>query len=471
MGELRSARDRQADLEVSGEAMSYVSKEAGAAIDLLHDLIGRARRAGADAADAVLIEGVSLSHARRLSKTEKLERSEGKDLGLRVFIGRQQAIVSSTDRSPEALAELVERAVAMARTVPEDPYCGIADSVDITQAWPSLDMLDPEEPAAEVLIERARAAEEAALAVTGVTNSEGAEAGWGRSSVALAASNGFAGAYSGSSHGVSASVIGGSGTGMERDYDFSSAIYAADLRDPAEVGKSAGERAVKRLGAKKMPTCRCPVVFDPRVARGFISHLLGAISGPAIARGTSFLKDRLGERIFPEAIAIIDDPHRRRGLRSKPFDAEGIANRRRAIIDKGVLMTWLLDLRSARQLGLETTGHAARGTASPPSPSATNVWIEPGALSPQALIADIESGFYVTEMMGMGVNGVTGDYSRGAAGFWIDKGEIAFPVSEMTVAGNLKDVFARLQAANDLEFKAGADSPTLRVDDLTVAGA
>jgi len=451
--------------------MSEQSKETGAALDLLQDLIGRARRAGADAADAVLFEGVSLSHARRLGKTEKLERSEGQDLGLRVFIGRQQAVVSSTDRSPEALAQLVERAVAMARTVPEDPYCGIADPAEITHAWPSLDMLDPAEPTAEVLIERARAAEEAALAVTGVTNSEGAEAGWARSSVALAASNGFAGAYSGSSHGVSASVIGGSGTGMERDYDFSSAIFAADLRDPAEVGKSAGERAVKRLGAKKMPTCRCPVVFDPRVARGFISHLLGAISGPAIARGTSFLKDRLGERIFPEAIAIIDDPHRRRGLRSKPFDAEGIANRRRAIIDKGVLTTWLLDLRSARQLGLETTGHAARGTASPPSPSATNVWIEPGALSPQALIADIESGFYVTEMMGMGVNGVTGDYSRGAAGFWIDKGEIAFPVSEMTVAGNLKDVFARLQAANDLEFKAGADSPTLRVDDLTVAGA
>jgi PmbA protein len=471
MGELRSARDRQAHLEVSGEAMSDVSKEAGAALDLLQDLIGRARRAGADAADAVFFEGISLSHARRLGKTEKLERSEGHDLGLRVFIGRQQAVVSSTDRSPEALSALVERAVAMARTVPEDPYCGIADPAEITHGWPSLDMLDPEEPAAEVLIERARAAEEAALAVTGVTNSEGAEAGWGRSSVALAASNGFAGTYSGSSHGVSASVIGGSGTGMERDYDFSSAIFAADLRDPAEIGKSAGERAVKRLGAKKMPTCRCPVVFDPRVARGFISHLLGAISGPAIARGTSFLKDRLGERIFPEAIAIIDDPHRQRGLRSKPFDGEGIANRRRAIIDKGVLTTWLLDLRSARQLGLETTGHAARGTASPPSPSATNVWIEPGALSPQALIADIESGFYVTEMMGMGVNGVTGDYSRGAAGFWIDKGEIAFPVSEMTVAGNLKDIFARLQAANDLEFKAGADSPTLRIDDLTVAGA
>jgi PmbA protein len=260
-------------------------------------------------------------------------------------------------------------------------------------------------------------------------------------------------------------------TGMERDYDYSTAIFAADLADPAAIGKSAGERAVKRLGAKKMPTCRCPVVFDPRVARGFISHLLGSISGPSIARGTSFLKDRLGERIFPEAITIIDDPHRRRGLRSKPFDGEGIGNRRRAIIDKGVLTTWLLDLRSSRQLGLQTTGHAARGTASPPSPSATNVWIEPGALSPKELIADIESGLYVTEMMGMGVNGVTGDYSRGAAGFWIDKGEIAFPVSEMTVAGNLKDIFARLIAANDLEFKAGADAPTLRVDDLTVAGA
>jgi PmbA protein len=448
-----------------------VDKDAGAALDVLQDLIARAHRAGADAADAVLFESTSLSHGRRLGKTEKLERSEGQDLGLRVFIGRQQAIVSSTERSPDALADLVERAIAMAQTVPEDPFCGIADPADIAHEWPSLDIFEPEEPAVEVLIERARAAEDAALAVAGVTNSEGAEAGWGRSSVALVASNGFAGFYAGSSQGVSASVIAGSGTGMERDYDFASAIHAADLRDPAEIGKSAGERAVKRLGARKMPTCRCPVVFDPRVARSFISHLLGAISGPSIARGTSFLKDRLGERIFPAAITILDDPHRPRGLRSKPFDGEGIANRRRAIIDRGVLTTWLLDLRSARQLGLKTTGHAARGTASPPSPAATNVWIEPGAVGPKELIADIGSGFYVTEMMGMGVNGVTGDYSRGAAGFWIDKGEIAFPVSEMTVAGNLKDIFARLLAADDLEFKAGADSPTLRVDDLTVAGA
>ncbi|MBO0712339.1 MAG: TldD/PmbA family protein, partial [Acetobacteraceae bacterium] len=442
--------------------MTETNKRAAAPLDLLQDLVARARRAGADAADAVVFESTSLSHGRRLGKTEKLERSEGEDLGLRVFIGRQQAIVSSTDRSPAALSDLVGRAVAMARAVPEDPFCGIADPAEIARDWPSLDMLDPEEPAPEVLIERARAAEEAALAVAGVTNSEGAEAGWGRSRVMLAASNGFAGFYAGSSQGVSASVIAGSGTRMERDYDYSSAIYAADLRDPAEVGRSAGERAVKRLGTKKMPTCRCPVVFDPRVARSFISHLLGATSGPAIARRTSFLQDRLGEQIFPEAITIIDDPHRRRGLRSKPFDGEGIANRRRAIIDRGVLTTWLLDLRSARQLSLKTTGHAARGTASPPSPGATNVWIEPGPLSPKALIADIRSGFYVTELMGMGVNGVTGDYSRGAAGFWIDKGEIAFPVSEMTVAGNLKDIFARIVAADDLEFKTGVDSPTLR---------
>src|SRR6266567_6043466 len=259
-------------------------------IDLLQDLVARAKKAGADAADAVLFNGVSLSHARRLGKVEKLERSESQDLGLRVLVGKRQAMVSSSDRSPAMLVELVERTLAMARAVPEDPFCGLADAAEIAREWPSLDMLDPEEPSAETLIERARSAEEAALAVAGITNSEGAEAGWGRSRIALVASNGFAGAYAGSSLGVSVSVIGGSGTQMERDYDFASAVYAADLRDPAEIGRSAAERAVKRLGARKMATGRVPVVFDPRVARGCISHLLGAISGPSIARGTSFLK-------------------------------------------------------------------------------------------------------------------------------------------------------------------------------------
>ena len=448
-----------------------ISKEAANDIDLLQDLVGRARKAGADAADAVLFEGTSLSHARRLGKVERLERSESQDLGLRVLVGKRQAIVSSSDRSPKMLAELVERTVAMARAVPEDPFCGLAEPEELARDWPALDMLDPVEPSAETLIERAGAAEEAALAVDGITNSEGAEAGWGRSRIALAASNGFAGGYAGSHHAVSVAVIGGSGNRMERDYDFANSTYAADLRDPAEIGRSAGERSVRRLGARKMTTCRCPVVFDPRVARSFISHLLGAISGPSIARGTSFLRDKLGQKIFPEAITITEDPHRQRGHRSKPFDAEGIANRRRAIIDKGVLTTWLLDLRSARQLGLKTTGHAARGTASPPSPAATNIWVEPGSASPAELMADIKSGFYVTELMGMGVNGITGDYSRGAAGFWIENGQIAHPVSEMTVAGNLKDMFAGMIVANDLEFRVGADSPTLRIDDLTVAGA
>jgi PmbA protein len=445
--------------------------EAESALNLLHDLVAKAKKAGADAADAVAIAGTSLSHTRRLGKTEKLERSEGQDLGLRVLVGKQQAIVSSSDRAPATLDELVERAVAMARAIPEDPFCGLADPDQITHDWPTLDMLDASEPTAETLIERARAAEESALAVAGITNSEGADAGWGRSRVALVASNGFAGSYAGSSHGVSVSVIGGSGTGMERDYDFASAVYAGDLRSPEEIGRSAAERAIKRLNPRKMPTGKVTVIFDPRVARSFISHLLGAISGPSIARGTSFLKDKLGERLFPEAISIVEDPHRQRGLRSKPFDGEGIANQRRALIDKGVLTTWLLDLRSARQLKLTTTGHAARGTASPPSPSATNVWIEAGTQTPEELYADVKSGFYISELMGMGVNGVTGDYSRGAAGMWIENGQLAFPVSEMTVAGNLKDMFARMIAANDLEFLTGADAPTLRIDDLTVAGA
>ena len=440
-------------------------------LTLLGDLVARARRAGADAADAVLIEGVSLNHAQRLGRTEKLERSEHYDLGLRVLIGKRQAIVSSNDRTPERLDELVERAIAMAKAVPEDPYCGLADPAAIAKSWPDLDLIDPDEPAPETLIARAMAAEEAARAVPGVTNSDGAEASWGRTRAAMVASNGFAGGYGGTGHNVSVAVLAGEGTAMERDHDFTVAAHAADLRDPAVVGRTAGERAVRRLRARKIATCQVPVIYDPRVASSLLRHLVGAISGPAIARGTSFLKDKLGQRIFAPGITVIDEPHKPRGLRSKPFDGEGLANRRRAIIEDGVLTTWLLDLASARQLGLESTGHAARGTSSPPSPSPNNLWLDPGPVTAQELISDIVEGFYVTELMGMGVNGVTGDYSRGAAGFWIEGGEIAYPVSEVTVAGNLKDMFQRLTPANDLEFKTGIDAPTLRVDGMTVAGA
>ena len=440
-------------------------------LNLLADLIAKAKKAGAEAADAVFVHGVSLSHAQRLGNLERLERSEGQDLGLRVLIGKRQAIVSSTDQAPAALDELVERAVAMARNVPEDPYCGLAEPDQLAKQIPTLEICDTGEPAPETLIERAKACEEAARAIEGVTNSEGAEAGWSLSEIALATSNGFAAGYAGSRHSVGVAVLAGEGLGMERDYDFDSAVYGADLGDPVEIGRRAGEKAVKRLGARKAETGKVPVVYDPRVSNGLLRHLSGAISGPSIARGTSFLKEKLGQPVFAKGITVVDDPHRPRGLRSKPFDGEGIANTRRNVIEDGRLTTWILSLSSARQLGLETTGHAARGTSGPPGPSVTNLYMAPGGATPAELMADIKSGFYVTEMMGMGVNGVTGDYSRGAAGFWIENGQLAYPVSEITVAGNLKDMFANLTPASDLEFRYGVDAPTVRIEGMTVAGA
>jgi PmbA protein len=440
-------------------------------LNLLTDLIGKARAAGADAADALMMESRSLSLSRRLGKPEDLERSEGHDLGLRVFIGKQQAFVSSTDTSPTALAQLVERAVAMVRAAPEDKYCGLADRALLAKTWPSLDLEDAIEPTAEQLMSRAAAAEDAAMAVKGVTNSEGGGASWSWGQVALATSDGFAGSYAGSRHDVSASVVAGEGTGMERDYDYASARHLGDLEAADAIGKRAGERAVRRLAPRKAATARVPVVFDPRVATSLLGHLAGAISGPSVARKTSFLRDKLGEAVFASGIQVIDDPHRRRGLSSKPFDGEGVANTRRNLIDDGRLTTWLLDSASARQLGLATTGHAARGTGGPPGPAPTNFYLAAGPLDPKALMADIAQGLYVTELIGFGVNGVTGDYSRGAAGFWIERGELAYPVSEITIAGNLKDMFRALTPANDLVFRRGTDAPTVRIDGMTVAGA
>jgi len=439
-------------------------------LTLLDDCISRARKAGADAADALAFDSQSLSIARRLDKPERLERSESRDLGLRVFVGQRQAMVSTSERTPEALAELVERAVAMARVVPEDPYCGLADASQLARDWQDFDLADPVEPSVDAMIAAASEAEAAAVAVKGVTNSEGAEAGWGRSDIALVASNGFAAAYARTSHSLSVSVLAGEGEGMERDYDFTSAVHASDLKSAKEIGLSAGEKAVRRLNPRKGPTASVPVVFDPRVAGGFISALAGAISGPSIARGTSFLRDKMGAQLFAPGVQVVDDPFLVRGLRSKPFDGEGVAPQRRAIIEDGRLTTWLLDLRSARQLGLQTTGHAARGTGGPPAPSPSNLALMPGKLTPEELIGEIENGFYVTEMMGMGTNGVTGDYSRGAAGFWIEKGQLTYSVSEMTVAGNLKDMFPRLTPASDLVRRYGVDSPTIRIDGMIVAG-
>jgi PmbA protein len=439
-------------------------------LNLLDDLLKKAKSRGADGADGMLARSISLSHAQRLGEIEKLEREESFDLGLRVFRGKKQAVVSSTDLSAEALDELVDRALAMAGTVPDDPWCGLADPDQLTTSIPELDMVDSKEPSGEELIAIARTCEDAARAVEGITNSDGAEAGWSLSQVALAATNGFSGGYARTDFGMGVSVIAGEGTDMEGDYDYSQAVFAADLEDPAAIGASAGTRAVSHLGGRKMPTISAPVVFDPRIAGGLLGHLMGAISGPSVARGTSFLKDSLGKAVFAPGINIVDDPHRPRGLRSKPFDGEGLENAKLNLVEDGVLTTWLLDLASARQLGMSSSGRASRGTSAPPSPSPTNLYLEAGTQTPDELMADIESGFYITSLMGMGVNGVTGDYSRGASGFWIEGGKRSFPVTEMTIAGNLKDMFRNLVPANDLVFRYGTNSPTVRIDGMTVAG-
>ncbi|HEX7775265.1 MAG TPA: TldD/PmbA family protein [Parvibaculum sp.] len=434
-------------------------------------LVSRALKAGAEAAEAVVVEGQSLGVSWRLGKLEDVERSEGRDVGLRVFVGKRQAVVSTTDLSERSLAPLIERVVAMARIAPEDPYAGLADRALLATSLPALDIDDATaSQSAEDLAAKAAEAEEAALAVAGVTNSGGASASTGRSGIALVTSEGFSGAYSGTSFSVSCSVLAGEGTGMERDYDYSSVRHLADLGSPRDIGRSAGERAVRRLHPRKVKSQAVPIVYDPRVSAGLVGHFAGAISGAAITRRTSFLQQAMGQKVFAAGITITDDPHRIRGLRSKPFDGEGVANRAMNLVEDGVLTTWLLDTSSARQLGLTTTGHAARGTGGPPSPSTTNLYMAAGKLSPEDLIADIKEGLYITEMIGMGVNGVTGDYSRGASGFWIENGKLAFPVSEITVAGNLREMFVNLTPANDLAFHYATNAPTLRVEGMTVAG-
>lgn len=439
-------------------------------LDRLADLMDRARRGGADGADAVYVHGTSLSVSQRLENPEHLERAEGADLGLRVLIGRRQAMVSTSDVSDEALDELLERALAMAKVVPEDEFCGLAPEDLLAGDTPDLDECDPQAPDTETLAGLAARAEAAALAVGGVSNSEGADAGWSRSFVALAASNGFGRSRVRTGFSLSAAVLAGEGTAMERDYDWATAVHFEDLPAPEEIGRRAGEQAVKRLNPRKVETAQVPIVYDPRVSQGLPAHLAGAVNGAAVARGTTFLKDSMGERVMAEGITIVDDPLRKRGLRSKGFDGEGIATQRRNLIEDGVLRTWVLDLRSARQLGLETTGNASRGTSSPPSPSTTNLHMEAGTVSRKDLIGGIDQGFYVTEMMGRGISLVTGDYSRGASGFWIENGEIAEPVSEVTIAGNLKEMFLHMTPADDLVFRYGTNAPTVRIDGMTVAG-
>jgi len=438
--------------------------------DRAERLVKAARAAGANAADAVALRSMSLSIEVRDGAVEESERAEGDDIGLRVLVGRRQAVVSTNDLSVDGAATLAERAVAMARVAPEDKFAGLADPDLLAHDFPDLDLIDPDLPTVATLEAAARAAEAAGLEVKGVTKSGGASASAGIGGMVLVTSHGFHGAYLGSRHGISMTAIAGEGTGMERDYDYSSALHASDLDSPGKIGRTAGERAVARLNPRKVTTRKVPVVFDPRVAGSIVSHLASAANGASIARKTSFLRDKMGARLFANGIRIIDDPLRKRGLRSQPFDGEGVGGKKLALIDDGVLHSWLLDCATARELGLVTTGHAQRGTSSVPSPGPSNLHMEPGTLSPDALIGDITDGFYVTDLIGMGANMVTGDYSRGASGFWIENGKRTYPVSEVTIAGHLLDIFRGVTPASDLEFRYGINAPTLRLEGLTVAG-
>lgn len=436
------------------------------------DLIAAARRAGADAADALYAGNGSTQVSVRLGALEDVERSEGEEIGLRVFVGRRSANVSSSDLSGQALSALVERVLAMAREAPEDPWAGLAPGERLALgALPDVDGDDGGDPSPAALRERARAVEDAARAVEGVTNSEGGGASASRSVIALATSTGFARGYTSSGYGCSASVIAGAGGAMQRDFEYHSARHEADLEDAETIGRRAGEQAVARLNPVRLASGQLPVLFAPRVGGGLVGALTGAISGAAIARRTSFLLEALGTQILPKGVTIRDDPHRLRGLSSRPFDGEGLATAPLDIVSDGVLTTWLMESAAARQLGLAPTGHARRGTGGAPSAGTSNLYMLAGTRSRAELMAGIKLGVYVTELIGHGVNGVTGDYSQGASGYVIRDGVLAEPVAEITIAGNLKDMYRELTPADDLVFRRGRDVPTIRVDGMTVAGA
>ncbi|THD58879.1 TldD/PmbA family protein [Phenylobacterium sp.] len=439
--------------------------------NLLNDVVAAALAAGADAAEAVGAERRSLSINVRNGDLEEVEREESRDLGLRVFIGQRQASVSGSDISAEARGKLVARAVAMARLAPEDPYAGLADPDRLAQGpFADLDLYDAVEPSAAGLEETARAAEAAARAVPKVTNSDGGSASWSAGQWRIVTSGGFSGLHRASSFSLGASAIAGDEGGMETGYDGRAVRWQGDLPEAEAIGAEAGRRAAGRLGARKIASTTAPVIFENRIAVALLSPLIGAVSGPSIARGTSFLKDKLGEAIFAKGIRVSDDPHRRRGLGSSPFDDEGVANGPIRLIDDGVLTTWLLNSSSARQLGLSTTGHASRGLAGPPGVGPSNLTLEPGSRDRAGLMADAGQGLLVTSMFGPSLNGNTGDWSVGCSGFWFEGGEVAYPVNEITVAGNLIDIYARLVPGADLEIRGAANSPSILVDALAIAG-
>ena len=437
---------------------------------LAQKLIELTLKAGADAADTIVSDSASLSLSCRLGTLEDCERAESRDVGLRAMIGQQQAFVSGSAVDDNALQQLAQRAVDMARATPEDRYCGFAPQDRLATDIIDLDIADAHEPSADELLGMAQQCEDAARAVDGITNSEGAGAGWGRATTALATSDGFAGSYTSTSFSVSCAVIGGEGEAMERDYASHSARHLADLDAPEAIGTRAGTRTIERLNPRKIESTKTNVIYAPRVSASLLGHLAGAITGTSIARGTSFLRDDMGKKIMSDAITIMDDPLRPRGLRSAAFDGEGVSTDKLELVSQGELQCWLLDSASARQLNLQTNGRAARGIGGPPGPSATNLYMQAGERSLAQMMKDIGTGFYVTELIGMGVNGVTGDYSRGASGYWIENGEMAYPVSEITIASNLREMFLNMTPADDLEFRRGVNAPSILVEDMSLAG-
>jgi PmbA protein len=440
--------------------------------EIAMSLVERGIAAGGSAADALYIGEHSSGVQVRLGETESVSRAEGEEIGLRLFVGHRSATVASSDLSEEALCVLVERCLAMAKEAPEDTYADLAPSQLLQHgAAPFLDGYDDGEPVPTELRARALEAETAARSVTGVTNSNGASASASAVVIALATSGGFAGAYRTSGHGCSASVIAGEGALMQRDHSWHSARHLEDLEKAAIIGRRAGERAVARMNPGRPKPGKYPVIFDPRVSSTLLGHFSGAINGASVARKTSFLRDMLGAQLFAPDVTIVDDPLRLRGLRSRPFDAEGVAVSRRELVSGGTLNQWIADSAAARQLGIEPTGHAARGVGGAPGASPSNLYLQAGSRTREELLASVPEAVLIIELIGQGVNGVTGDYSRGAAGFMVRGGEIAEPVAEITVAGNLIDMFATLEAASDLEFRRGVDAPTILIPEMTVAAA
>ncbi|MGV6811462.1 MAG: TldD/PmbA family protein [Brevirhabdus sp.] len=441
--------------------------------DLTQALLDAAARAGADAADAMAVDGTSVSIDVRDGVLEHADRSEGIDIGLRVLIGQRQACVSSSDTSADTIATMAERAVAMAREAPEDPDIGLADPAQLVRDWDAdtLELADPaDEPAPADLQEDARRAEAAALAVDGISMIDAASAGYGRRQLHLAASNGFSGGYARTDRATSCVAITGEGTAMERDYAGEVRIYQSDLPDAEEIGRLAAERTLARRGARKPPTGAFPVLYDERIASGLIGHLIAAANGGQVARGASWLMGKLGEQVLPKGLSILEDPHRKRASASRPFDAEGLPTKTRALVDDGVLTGWTLDLATGRKLGMGSTGNATRGTSAPPSPGIANVALTQGVATRDDLLAQMGTGLLVTSMMGSSINPTTGDYSRGASGFWVENGEIAYPVNECTIAGNLIDMLKTIIPANDARAHLSRVVPSLLVEGLTIAG-